>query len=133
MVDLYAVRGTNGRMMNLHRPPHALKVHEFRIAAFSCKPPCVCDGYEVCLHLLHPHGQGPLWPVLNAASVGEARAIQAQLLRFASTLDPSAEVELLTAALEAWARANGWEKTHHIVWRHKTHGAQKTRTDSRGE
>ena len=111
------VMDTKERLVTLYRAPRSEKRHEFRIAAFSCSPPCVCDGFEVCLHLLHECGQGPIWPVFNAATEQEARAIQRQLVRFAATLDPGADSELLQLALEAWARVHGWERTHHIVWR----------------
>ena len=114
---LHDVRTVNGRKAPLFRKPHEPRIHEFRIAAFSCTPPCVCDGYEVALHHLSPYGSIPIWPVFNAASAEEAKAIQARLLRFASTIPPEVDDDKLVAALEAWALANGWARTHRVVWR----------------
>lgn len=111
-------RGMNGRLVPLDSRRDAFNPRgcEFRVTASSCRRPCVCDGFEVCLHLFHRHGRGPIWPVFSARTKEEARAIQGKVLRFASTLDPKADQELITKALEAWALATGWSKTHHVVW-----------------
>ena len=122
--DMNVVKNTKNRFANLHKKTDK---HELLVAAYSCKPPCVCDGFEVCLHHIHPHGRSPIWPVFNAASEQEAQEIQARLVRFAASIDPEAlrrgyprEGDFLTPLLEAWARLHGWTKTHHIVWRRET-------------
>ena len=111
------VRKMNGRLASLHPKRGEVRIPEFRVAAFSCKPPCVCDGFEVCLHQLHECGQCPIWPVFNAGSEEEARKIQGDVVKFARTLDPAASQYQNTKALEKWALENGWSKTHHVVWK----------------
>lgn len=71
----------------------------------------------MCLHLFHECGRSPLWPVFSARTKEEAQEVQAKVLRFASSLDPEADQNLITSALEAWALATGWSKGHRVVWR----------------
>jgi hypothetical protein len=95
------------------------------VTANQCRRPCVCDGYEVCVHSMDRGNRTPHWPVFSCETEKEALEV-AKLLRrcceawqaegLAEDAHPGDDI---TERLEKIARRLGYRRDHHIVW-HKS-------------
>lgn len=112
-----------------NKPGYRLGQAWFEVSAYTCKPPCACDGFEVCLSHLGRWSNGgswsgPVWPILSARTEGEAKALMTDLLAFARTLDFGEEAMRESrseevngdARLAAWLTGKGFVRRNHIVW-----------------
>jgi hypothetical protein len=121
---------SSGRRCPLPGSSHVPKGLPLTVSVGSCSPPCVCEGFEVCVHLTYSRHDGsfsgrcPIWPVLSASSMEEAREISSNLrkhLRDAvkSTKDPSlfTSEDFLKGFVAVFAKKNNFVNAHHIVWK----------------
>jgi hypothetical protein len=98
------------------------------IHAWSCSPPCVCDGWEVCVHLFHRSGRIPCQPILSARSENEkmeiVRGLQTALqpltlLAFSPPRrkrDPERWTDVIIPLIKDWAHAHDFRPDHNAVW-----------------
>lgn len=112
-----------------NKPGYRLGKAWFEVSSYTCKPPCACDGFEVCLtHLGRWENGGswssPVWPILSAPTEEDAKVLMADLLAFARTLDTgeramnehwSSEVNG-DVRLAAWLTEKGFVKRSRVIW-----------------
>lgn len=103
----------------------------FEVAAYSCSPPCACDGFEVCLHHVEkgPVGggsSGPVWPILSCRTEEEAREVMKQVIAFARTIEPGDIHDHYDrningdTRLAAWLTEQGYSRRRGPVWAKET-------------
>jgi hypothetical protein len=118
-----------GKSLNPVKNSHFLRepkpAHNLAISVGFCRRPCVCEGFEVCLHFYHNCGRSPIWPVLSARTEEDARQLAKDLrahLRAAfpwsrNTEETPIVEDLLQPSVAQFAKLHGFENVHHIVWR----------------
>ena len=111
------------------QPPHLDQgTSKVLISARPCDPPCVCDGWEICVHLFHGSGRIPGRPILSARSEEEKMEIVRGLQEALQPLvllafrpadgkeDPEHTPNLIDSLVATWAWGNNFRPDHRVVW-----------------
>ncbi len=99
-----------------------IEVPTLLVSIAECRRPCVCDGFEVCLHHHSDGCKSPVWPVMSAASLEEARVYAARLRAFSRVYNPddfnydAPHVDGSNVLLKDWIAAQGFVQRNRVVW-----------------
>jgi hypothetical protein len=91
------------------------------VSAGSCSQPCICDGYEVCVHHSDRGSRTPMRPILSCESRDEAVKVARLLRRCCEAWMAEGVVRLenygeIDRRIREVAKRLGYRKDHRSVW-----------------
>lgn len=95
------------------------------VSCGRCRPPCSCDGYEVCLHQHRGGSRSPIWPIFTVATAKAAKAL-ASAMRIWARMMTEEQIAALRdgGAVKEWGEARGFgvRRSHCVVARRAAGG-----------